>query len=585
MFASTTSRWTPLKYHKEQNRLWNSPVRFKVIPSGRRSGKCIAKNSRVYLVDGTVKYIQDIKENDLIWSMNDEYKLEPKKVKYVLSNGEKETLKIVTNKQEIICTYNHPFLINNKWIEAKDIKITDLIAKAKVLKNHIIDKDIVWEEVKDIIKHNIVDTYDLTVEDNHNFIVNGLVTHNTELAKRKLVVTAMRGTQFDKPAFFAGAPTRDQAKGIFWEDLKDLVPKQFIKGRPRESDLTIELVNNAKICVVGLDVPERIEGRPWDGGILDEYGNMRKKAWEENIRPALSDRKGWCWFIGVPEGRNHYYALYKYALSKVDSEWDGFHWISADILDEAEINSARNLMDRLTYEQEYEGSFLNFQGQIYYNFNEKIHCKRLKYFPNETLFLCMDFNIKPGTSTIIQEQELTYLDNDKILKSNIGSGIIGEVYINSDSNTEKICKLFLEDWKNHKGNVICFGDATGGSGGSAKVKGSDWDIVKSILYPVFGSRLTFEIPIKNPNEKPRINSVNSRLMSIDGTVRMMVDNIMAPKTIEDFEGVQTKEGTTGEIDKHKSPELSHLTDGIGYYTHKKYPITEETMTKARILGI
>ena len=66
----------------------------------------------------------------------------------------------------------------------------------------------------------------------------------------------------------------------------------------------IPLKNGAQIWVVGLDRPERIEGTPWDGGVLDEYGNMRANAWPEHIRPALSDRGGWCDFTGVPEGRN-----------------------------------------------------------------------------------------------------------------------------------------------------------------------------------------------------------------------------------------------------------------------------------------
>jgi hypothetical protein len=42
-------------------------------------------------------------------------------------------------------------------------------------------------------------------------------------------------------------------------------------------------------------------------GILDEFGNCKPNAWGANVRPALSDRNGWCDLIGVPEGRNHYY--------------------------------------------------------------------------------------------------------------------------------------------------------------------------------------------------------------------------------------------------------------------------------------
>lgn len=123
----------------------------------------------------------------------------------------------------------------------------------------------------------------------------------TELAKRHLVRSAFIPTGFFPSRFFAAAPTRDQAKRIWWDDLKAMVPLDMRSRAPSESELTIFTNMGSEIVVVGMDKPERIEGSPWDGGVLDEYGNMKEKAWGENVRPALSDRKGWCWFIGVPE--------------------------------------------------------------------------------------------------------------------------------------------------------------------------------------------------------------------------------------------------------------------------------------------
>ena len=131
----------------------------------------------------------------------------------------------------------------------------------------------------------------------------------TELAKRKLVNYAIQGlSKFEDPRYFAAAPTYNQAKRIYWDDLKRLTPKWFLAKPPSESDLTITGVNGSIIQVIGMDKPERIEGSPWDGGILDEFGNMKKDAWAKYVRPALSDRNGWSDLIGVPEGRNHYYA-------------------------------------------------------------------------------------------------------------------------------------------------------------------------------------------------------------------------------------------------------------------------------------
>jgi len=53
---------------------------------------------------------------------------------------------------------------------------------------------------------------------------------------------------------------------------------------------------------------------------------------------------------------------------------------------------------------------------------------------------------------------------------------------------------------------------------------------------------------------------------------MMVDPSKAPKTVRDFEGVVVVEGGSGEIDKTSNPEISHLTDGLGYFTHREYPV-------------
>ncbi|MDP1890514.1 MAG: hypothetical protein Q8K55_06430, partial [Gemmatimonadaceae bacterium] len=63
----------------------------------------------------------------------------------------------------------------------------------------------------------------------------------TEIAKRRLVRRAVRGSKYDHPRYFFGAPTRDQAKRISWTDLKRLVPPEACRGRPSEGELVIPL--------------------------------------------------------------------------------------------------------------------------------------------------------------------------------------------------------------------------------------------------------------------------------------------------------------------------------------------------------
>jgi hypothetical protein len=41
------------------------------------------------------------------------------------------------------------------------------------------------------------------------------------------------------------------------------------------------------------------------------------------------------------------------------------------------------------------------------------------------------------------------------------------------------------------------------------------------------------------------------------------------------------EGSAGEIDKKSDPNLSHLTDGIGYYIEYEYPILKMVDTSEK----
>ncbi len=415
-----------------------------------------------------------------------------------------------------------------------------------------------------------------------NVVPAGRRSGKTERAKRKLVRRALslEGiTHNHTPRFFAGAPVRDQAKRIFWEDLKDL-SKPWWADEPSEGELCIRLITGAQIWVVGLDKPERVEGQPWDGGLLDEYANMKAKAWGANVRPALSDRNGWCDLIGVPEGRNHYYELAMKAKELMNqhgaaSEWGYFHWTSAEVLPEREVQAAREDLDPLTFQQEYEGSFVTFAGRAYYGFTDdnKLPNLRSRYDPSQPLRICLDFNVAPGVAAIVQELPFP--------SGVVGTAVIGEVYIENNSNTPAVCRKILADWQPvHKGRVEVYGDATGGSKGTAKVLGSDWDLVRAWLtkggdgLAGFGDRVSILVKPTNPSERARVNAMNTRCRNGAGLIRLMVDPAAAPRMVKDFEGVVTLKGGSGELDKDHNPTLTHITDALGYYVDYCFPVAE-----------
>lgn len=375
---------------------------------------------------------------------------------------------------------------------------------------------------------------------------------------------------YPDPRYFIAAPTRDQVKRIYWNDIKSMIPINLLAKRPNESNLIITGKNGAELHLLGLDKPERIEGSPWDWGVIDEIGNVKKGAWQENIRPALSDRRGGCDFIGVPEGRNHYYDLAKKAEHDLTGDWGYFHWLSADILSEEEIRSAKEDLDELVYLQEYEASFVNFQGMVYYNFRPDTHVGDYAhlYDPSRPLVFMFDFNVSPGIAVIGQEMGA---DKFRIPVGKTITVLLDEVHITRNSNTKMVCHKLIEKYQYHKGNVICYGDSTGGSKGTAKLRGSDWDIIKDELIPYFGNRLYFNVPKANPAERQRVNAVNSRLKSAAGEVKMVIDK-RCKWLIKDFEGTRILDGSAGEIDKKYDSTLTHMTDGVGYYIHKEFPV-------------
>jgi hypothetical protein len=105
----------------------------------------------------------------------------------------------------------------------------------------------------------------------------------------------------------------------------------------------------------------------FDGVVFDEYELMSPRIFSEIIRPAVSDRKGWCDFVGTPKGHNHFYDLRCQAISTPD-DW-GVHSYKVSetkIIDDEELASLRKMMSEDEYNQEYECSYdAAIQGSYY----------------------------------------------------------------------------------------------------------------------------------------------------------------------------------------------------------------------------
>ena len=158
------------------------------------------------------------------------------------------------------------------------------------------------------------------------------------------------------PLFGYVAPYRSQAKSVAWDYLKYF--SRPIAKSTNEADLIIELLNGAKIRLFGADNADAMRGLGFDGLYLDEYGDFKPSVWGNVVRPALSDKQGWCVFGGTPKGKNQFWNIYE-TSKKLPNEWFSLSLPASKskLLPESELQAAQAQLAEDQYLQEYECSF------------------------------------------------------------------------------------------------------------------------------------------------------------------------------------------------------------------------------------
>jgi len=193
--------------------------------------------------------------------------------------------------------------------------------------------------------------------DKHRFSV--IVLHRragkTVMAINHMLRAALTN-KYLNPRYAFISPYRLQGKATAWDYIKQFAGK--IPGTKfNESELRCDLANGARITILGAENDQAIRGISLDGCVFDETQSIKPTIFPEVIRPALADRKGWCIFIGTPKGRNNFYQLYEQA--KKNPKWYACTYKASEtqILDDEELQAAKDVMSKDLYEQEFECSF------------------------------------------------------------------------------------------------------------------------------------------------------------------------------------------------------------------------------------
>lgn len=175
------------------------------------------------------------------------------------------------------------------------------------------------------------------------------------------------------------APTYAQAKRIAWDYLLEYT--RPLGGKANIAELRVDFMGR-RISLYGADSPDALRGIYLDGCVIDEIGDVSPTLFTEVIRPALSDRLGWCMFIGTPKGANHFKELRDRA-----DEGDGWKLLQfkasqTNLIAEQELNDARKAMGENKYNQEFEISFDapivgSYYGELLANIEKENHITQI----------------------------------------------------------------------------------------------------------------------------------------------------------------------------------------------------------------
>ena len=348
------------------------------------------------------------------------------------------------------------------------------------------------------------------------------------------------------------APTYRQAKTVIWEELKSMLyGVKWIK-KVNESDLTIYLVNNSTISIRSSDNRDALRGAKYDFIVLDECADMDPDTWYTVLRPTLSDTKGHAMFIGTPKGRNWFYDLW--VQGGATEQWHSWQYttLQGGNVDEEEILSAKRDLDDRQFQQEYEATFVDYAGVIYYAFSEEnvvpFDSSKLQN-ARVPLHIGMDFNIDPMSAVV------SVIVGDTI-------HIIDEIEIYS-SNTMEMIREISERYPHRM--IMVYPDASGGA-----QKTSAAGITDHLLLHNAG--FTVKVGKTNPPVIDRINSVNSMLQSSSGERKLLIDP-KCKKLRECLIKHTYREGTR----QPEKDNYDHMNDALGYVVYQNFAVRKQLM--------
>lgn len=385
--------------------------------------------------------------------------------------------------------------------------------------------------------------------------------------RRAARLAAKWGVSVEDEIWYA-APTFKQAKRVFWRRLKQSIPASWRATKPNETECSITLRSGHIIRVVGLEHYDNLRGSGLFFVLIDEWADCPYEAWEEVIRPMLSTCRyeidgvehhgGHALRIGTPKGFNHCYDSYQ--SGQIGDEGHK-SWLYTTLqggnVPENEVDQARKTMDKRTFRQEYEASFENYQGVIYYCFDRRLNNTEEVVQKDDLLHIGIDFNVGKMSACVFVQRNGLPVQVDEF------SGIF---------DTPAMIKAIQQRYLGH--SVYVYPDASGDSRKSVNASESDIALLRKAGF-------TVRVNKTNPRVRDRINSVNAMFCNAYDERRCLVNVKKCQNTVSSLERQVWDD--KGEPDKKSG--FDHQNDAFGYVIVYLWPINKQTISVGRTGGL
>lgn len=195
-------------------------------------------------------------------------------------------------------------------------------------------------------------------------------------------------------------PTYKDLHEVWLETLRVFHP---IVRSKSESIKQIDFYGGGKLDMWSMEDPDSGRGRKYHRAVVDECEKAKKfrQAWEESIRPTLTDYQGDAYLISTPKfGPTYFKEITR--NQDIHDDWKSFVYTTYDnpYMDPKEIEAARRLLPAEVFNCEYLAQDVESRGgkAFAYALNKTLHFdKTIFHDYAKPTVLSVDFNLIPYT--------------------------------------------------------------------------------------------------------------------------------------------------------------------------------------------